>query len=100
MQLSFQTQIQPDTTHLSETCSEILRLVSTLTRVRNTVNLFPLYSRMKPRDLHKYHNFQTLYATFGFFRTSVHTLVIKFPDKDASTFKLFRAYGISFNSRT
>ena len=28
MQLSFQAQIQPDTTHLSETCLEILRLVS------------------------------------------------------------------------
>jgi len=28
MGLSFQPQIQPDTTHLSETCSEILRLVS------------------------------------------------------------------------
>jgi len=55
---------------------------------------------MKPRDLHKSHDFQTLYAIFGFFRTSVHTLVIKFPSKDASTFKFFRAYGISFDSRT
>ena len=35
-----------------------------------------------------------------FFRTSVHTLVIKFPSKDASTFKFFRAYGINFYSRT
>jgi len=55
---------------------------------------------MKPRDLHKSHDFQTLYAIFGFFRTSVHTLVITFPSKDASTFKFFRAYGISFDSRT
>ena len=35
-----------------------------------------------------------------FSRTSVHTLAIKFRDKDASTFKFFRAYGISFDSRT
>ena len=55
---------------------------------------------MKPRDLHKSHDFQTLYAIFGFFRTSVHTLVIKFPSKDASTVKFFRTYGISFDSRT
>jgi len=72
-----------------KTCSEILRLVSTLTRVRNTVNFFPLYPRMKPRDLHKYHNFQTLYAIFGFFRMSVHTLVIKFPDKDVQLLSCF-----------
>ena len=61
---------------------------------------FPLYPRMKPRDLHNSHDFQTLYAIFDFFRMSVHTLVIKFLDKDASTFKFFRAYGISFDSGT
>ena len=72
----------------------------TLSRVRNAVNFFPLYPRMKPRNLHKSHDFQTLYAIFGFFWTSVHTLVIKFPDKHASTFKFFRAYGISFDSGT
>ena len=55
--------------------------------LKHDVNFFPLHPSMKPRDLHNYHNFQILYAIFGFLWTSVHTLVIKFPDKDASTFK-------------
>ena len=100
MRLSLKPEIQPDITHLSETSSEILRLVSDIPcHVSETLSIFfPLYPRMKPRDLHKSHDFQTLYAIFGFFRTSVHTLVIKFLDKDASTFKFFHAYGISFDS--
>ena len=102
MRLSFQPQIQPDATHLSETSSEILRLISGVhCHVSEMLSIFfPLYPRMKPRVLHISHDFQTLHAIFGFFRTSVHTLVIKFPDKDASTFKFFRAYGISFDSGT
>ena len=102
MPLSFQPQIQPDTTHLSETSSEILRIVSSVRcHVSETLSIFfPLYPRMKPEYLHKSHDFQTLYAIFYFSRTSVHTLVIKFRDKDASTFKFFRAYSISFDSST
>ena len=102
MRLSFQPQIQSDTTHLFETSFEILRLISGVPcNVSKTQSIFSaLYPRMKPRDLHESHDFQTLYAIFGFFRTSVHTLVIKFSSKDASTFKFFRAYSISFDSRT
>ena len=102
MRLSFQPQIQSDTMHLSETFSEILWLISGVPcNVSKTLSIFfPLYPRMKPRDLHNSHDFQTLYAIFYFFRMSVHTLVIKFLDKDASTFKFFRAYGISFDSGT
>ena len=100
MRLSFQPQIQSDTTHLFETSLEILRLISGIPcNVSETLSIFfALYPRMKPRDLHNSHDFQTLYAIFDFFRMSVHTLVIKFLDKDASTFKFFRAYGISFDS--
>ena len=102
MQLSFQPQIQPDTTHLSETSSEILGIVSTIRSQVSEMLLifFPLYPRMKPTDLHKSRDFQTLYAIFGFSQTSVHTLAIKFRDKDASTFMFFRANGINFDSST
>ena len=87
MRLSFQPQIVPDTTHLINFFGDPPACKRrTLSCVLNAVNFFPLHPSMKPRDLHNYHNFQTLYAIFGFFRTSVHTLVIKFPDKDASTF--------------
>ena len=72
----------------------------TLPLVRKAVNYFSHYPRMKPWHFNKSHDFQTLVAIFCFFRTSVHTLVIKFPDKDASTFKFFRAYSISFDSGT
>jgi len=102
MRLSFQPQIQSDTTHLSETSSEFLRLISGVPcNVSETLSIFfALYPHMKPRDLHNSHDFQTLHAIFSFFRTSVHTLVIKFLDKDASTFKFFGAYGINFDSGT
>ena len=74
MRLSFQPQIQPDATHLSETSSEILQLISGVNcHVSETLSIFfPLYPRMKPRDLHNSHDFQTLHAIFGFFRVRAH----------------------------
>ena len=72
----------------------------TFSSVRNDIIFFPLYPRMKPTDLHKSRDFQTLYAIFGFSRTSVHTLAIKFRDKDASTFMFFCRYGNNFDSGT
>ena len=67
MRLSFQPQIQPDTTPLRNFFGDSPAYKwRTLSHVRNTVNFFPLYPRMKPKDLHNSHDFQTLHAIFGF----------------------------------
>jgi len=102
MRLSFQPQIQSDTTNLFETSPEILRLVSGVhCHVSETLSIF-FHSILawNQEICTSTMIFRHCMLFFGFFRTSVHTLVIKFPSKDASTFKFFRAYGISFDSRT
>ena len=52
MRLSFQPQIQPDTTHLSETSSEILRLVSGVPcYVSEMLSIFFLYILARNQEI-------------------------------------------------
>jgi len=87
MRLPFQLQILSDTSHLSETSSEILRFVSSV-----GYHLFEMLSISFHTILAWNHDISTSPMIFRHYFLFLYRLAVKFRDKDASNFMFFCRY--------